>query len=117
MRSSPFARVASSTDAVHGDGEGLVGLTADTPKRHGAGAKAFYDLRRGFHFFERDGSAFLKFQQAAQRSQGAIPIVDLGGELLVGLRVVLAGGMLQRGDGVRIPLVEFAPATPLIVAA
>ena len=46
---APFAGVALSAEAVHGNGERLVRLGADRAERHGPRAEAFHDFRGGLH--------------------------------------------------------------------
>ena len=62
-------------------------------------------------------SAYLSLQQAAQRTQLAVLIVDEVRVLLEGGRVVLADRMLHLADGERIQQVILAAFAVLILAA
>ena len=57
LRFAPFARVRLAAQAVHGDGQGFVGLGADGAEAHGAGGETFDDLLFRFHRLESDSAA------------------------------------------------------------
>ena len=62
-----FAGVAHAADAVHGDGDGLMGLRAQRAETHGAADEMLQDAFDGFHFVQRDGLfRFAELQQVAQ---------------------------------------------------
>ena len=62
-------------------------------------------------------AACLSFEQAAQRAELAVLLVDQVRVFLESLRVVLPHGMLELADGERIQQVIFAAHAVLIVAA
>src|SRR5208283_3504120 len=113
-----LAGIGARADAVHGDGEGLVSLLADRPERHGAGGEAFDDRAGRLDRFQGQGPGGpLEVHQAAQGAQAAALVVDVGGELLVAGVAVLADGVLELGDRVRVDEVVFAVDAVGVVAA
>ena len=114
-----FARVALAADAVHGDGQRLVGLGRDRAEAHRAGAEPLDDLLGRLDFVERNRAAVragLNFKQAAQCAARARVVVGVLGEPLVGVAAVVAGGHLQVGDRRRIPHVPLAVGPPVELA-
>ena len=96
----------------------LVRFFADGPVAHRAGREALDDLLGRLHFIERNGLVgVLELEQAAQRAQMAVLIVQQIGVLLEGGRIVLAHRVLQLADGLRIQQVILAALAVLIVAA
>jgi len=74
---APFAGVGTAADAVHGDGQRLVGLLADGAVGHGAGLEALHDLFDRFNLV--DGNRYdrlAELQQAAQGVELGILLVD-----------------------------------------
>ena len=112
-----LAGVGTPADAVHGDGQRGVGLTADGAEAHGAGGEALDDVAGGFHLVQRDRRAGLELHQPAQGEQALILVVDLLGEQVVLGRIVAAHRMLQAGHRVRRPGMVFAAQAEGIVAA
>ena len=75
IRLEPFlvfpalAGVRFPADAVHRDGQCLVGFLADGAKRHGSGGEALDDFFCGFDFFQRHRLvALLQLHQTAKRA-------------------------------------------------
>ena len=65
---APLARVAPAAEAVHGDGERLVGFLRDRAVRHRAGGKPLHDFLGGLHLLERDRLLSpLEVEQTPQR--------------------------------------------------
>jgi hypothetical protein len=52
---APFARVALAAQAVHGDGQGLVGFARNGTVGHGAGGEPLDDRRGRLDFVQRHG--------------------------------------------------------------
>ena len=93
-----FAGVRLAADAVHGDGQRLVRFLADGAERHGAGGEALDDLLGRLDFFERHGLVgFLELDQAAQRAELAVLVVDQVGVFLERREALLPDGVLQLG--------------------
>ena len=95
-----------------------MGLVGDRAERHGAGREALDDLLRRFDFIQRYrlvGEAQL--EQAAQRQQALVLLVDECREFPERLWVVAAGGVLQPGNRVRGPHVVLAAHAEGIVTA
>ena len=114
-----LAGVRLASDAVHGDGQGLVRLGGDGAVGHGAGGEALHDLPNRLHLLQGDRLAALGAQpeQAPQGSQVLGLLVD-------GLRVrpedveaTLPGGVLQLEDRLGVEEVVLPLATPLVLAA
>ena len=113
-----FAGVRHAAEAVHGDGQRLVGLFADGAEAHGAGCEALDDLLGRLDFVQRHGLVrVLELEQAAQRAEVAVLIVEQISVFLEGGRVVLPHGVLQLADGLRIQQVILAAFAILVVAA
>ena len=110
-----LAGVAARPDAVHGNGHGFVGFLADGAERGGPGGKAPDNIFSRLHFRQRNRRpVILELQQAAQGRQLAALVVDPLAELLIRLPAVGPGGVLELGDSVGIPLVDFAVPPPLV---
>ncbi len=113
-----LARVAPAADAVHGDGQGLVGFLADRAVGHGAGGEALDDLRGRFHFLDRHRRLDLFIlEEAPQRTQQLRLFVDL--VRILPEKVVVGGTRrrLQQRDGLGVEEVMLAVASPLVIAA
>ena len=81
-------------------------------------AKAFDNFPGRLHFVDRNRRAVrLELEQAAQGSQLPALVVDGLAELLIGRPTVGAGSVLELGDSIRVPLVNFAVPPPLVSAA
>ena len=90
----------------------------DRAIRHRSGRKPLDDLLRRLDFVERHRRlGRFEFQQAAQREQLPLLIVDHAAELAKLLAAVQARGMLQLGDDLRAENVRLALAAPLILSA
>ena len=114
-----FARVAAAAQAVHGDGQRLVGFCRDRAEAHRAGAETFDDFAGRLDFLQRDRSAVgsgPKPQQAAQRKPPPGVVVQSLGKPPVGVLVSRAGGHLQVGDRLRVPAVPLAFRPPVELA-
>src|SRR6185503_4898639 len=78
-----FPGVALAADAVHGDGQGLVGLLADGAVGHGPRLEPAHDGLDRLHLVEGDGlRRRLQLHEAAQRARGAGAVVDQRAVLL-----------------------------------
>ena len=139
-----LAGVGTPADAVHGQGEGLVGLGGERAQGHRAGAESFDDLGGGFDFFEgewlggrgvmaRTPPAFaglgaglprrvlgvvleVELEQAAEGAAIARVVVAHLGERLVGGGGVGSRGGLERGDGGGVDGVLVAVGSPVVIA-
>src|SRR5690606_6270438 len=113
-----FAGVALPAEAVHGNRERLVGLSADRTERHRARREAMEDRFRGFHFFDRDRLPVgFELEQPAERGHSLGLLVDRPRVLAEDLELPRTGGVLQLEHRLRIEEVEFAVAAPLVLAA
>ena len=114
-----LAGVALAAEAVHGDGEGLVGLGRDRAVGHGPGREAADDLADRLDLLERDRRpvAEAELEQAPQGGQATRLVVDQAGVLLED--VVAAGprGVLQLEHRLRVEEVVLALPPPLVLAA
>ncbi len=117
-----LAGVGLAAEAVHRDGEGLVGLLGDRPVGHRPGGEPLDDRGDRLDLVDVDRLAagrvgVLEAEQAAQRHQPLGLLVDAAGVLLE--HVVLAGprGVLQPEDGLGVEQVQLALAAPLVLAA
>ena len=116
---APLARVRLAAHAVHGDGEGLVGLGGDGAVAHGAGREAADDLLLGLDLLQghgRAGHAGAELQQAAQRRLAGRDLVRVLREAPVGVLAARARGHLQVGHGDRVPHVAVAAPAPVELA-
>ncbi len=113
-----LAGIGLAADAIHGDGQGLVGLLRDGAEGHGAGGEALDDFGGGLDLFERDrAGGLLDFEQAAQGAELAVLFIDQIRVFLECLRIPLADGMLELADGERVQQVMLAAHAVLIIAA
>jgi hypothetical protein len=71
-----FAGVGFSADAVHRDGERLVGFLRDGAVGHRAGFEAGEDFFDGLDFVDRDGVGGLEVEHAAERAVVLALLVD-----------------------------------------
>ena len=114
-----LAGVRLAADAVHGDGEALVGFRGDRSEAHGTGGETLDDLGGGLDLVQRNLAAVgpvVERQQATQRRAPGALLVGLLGEPPVGLFVIAPGRDLEIGDGLRVPHVGVAVAAPVEVA-
>ncbi len=108
-----LAGVRAAADAVHGDGQGGVGLAADRAEAHRPGGEALDDGRGRLDLVQGDGCfGWLEPHQAAQGQQARALFVDGLGEGLVVGRDIAAHGVLQLGHRVRRPGVLFPAQAP-----
>ncbi len=115
---SALAGIGHAPDAVHGNGQGFVRFLADGAEAHGAGGEALDDFLGRLHFVQGDGMVgILELEQAAQRTEVAILLVQQLGVLLECGWIVLPHGVLQLGDGERIQQVILAALAVLIMTA
>ena len=115
---APFARVALSADAVHGDGERFVGFFRDRAVRHGAGRESFDDRRDRLDLVEWNRLVGpFEFKQAAEREQPCPLLVDQPAIVLELLAAVDPRGLLELGDHVGAEHVGLPLAAPLIMPA
>ncbi len=113
-----FAGVAASADAVHRDGQVLVGLGADAAKAHGAGGKAPHDVAGGLDLGERDPSLGRdQVPEPPQRDGSAGLLVDPIGVLTVALQVFVSDRALERRDDLGVPEVALALGAEVVLAA
>src|SRR5205823_3895693 len=103
-----LAAVAASAESVHGDGECLMCLGAERAERHRTGAEAAGDGTRRLDLIDRNWLALDELQQVAQGRATAGLVVGELAEFLERRVVVAAGGVLELGDGERIPVVMLA---------
>lgn len=75
-----LARVGLAADAVHGDGDRLVGLAGDGAERHAAGAEALHDLLDGLDLLDGDGlAARLNLEHVAEDvHRGVAEVLHVG---------------------------------------
>ena len=112
-----LAGVGARADAVHGDGEALMGFGTDGAERDGAGGEALDDDGGRLHLVDGDRLAGLELQQPPERAHALLVLVRQPGEVVVCLGVVRGRGLLELGDGVRVPHVVLAVAAPVVGAA
>ena len=115
-----LAGVGAPAEAVHGDGQGLVGLGRDGAVGHGAGGEAGHDGRDRLDLVDAGWgrpAAGLQAQQAAQGGQLLGLVVDGGGVLLEDGVLLGAGGVLELEDRLGVEEVVLALAAPLVLAA
>ena len=111
--------VGAGADAVHGDGEGFVGLGGDGPVRHRPGGESPHDLRDGLDLVDRHRwpSVRAEPEQASQRRQALGLRVHERGVLLEHVVAARSCGVLQLVHGARVEQVVLAVAAPLVLAA
>ena len=118
-RLAALTGVGLAAQAVHRDGEGLVGLAGDGAVAHRARGESLDDLLDALDLLERDGLDVLGAQahEAAQRHELLGLVVDLVGVAAEDLPLLGAGRVLEAGDGRGVEEVVLALAAPLVVAA
>ena len=79
-----------TSNAVHGDGNGLVCLTADSTQRHATGAEAAHDIRSRLNLIDGDGC-----QRALQLEAVSQHVCWAGSEVLL---VCIEGGLRSIAD-------------------
>ena len=111
-----FASVALAAEAIHRDGQALVGLGGDGAETHRTGTKTLHDFAGRLDVVNGDWAAvdaFFEFHQPAQRAARFGVAVDVIGKLLVRIVIIRARGSLQCSDGFRIPHMLFALGAPV----
>ena len=73
-----LAGVGASAQAVHGDGQGRVGLPGDGPERHGPGGEALDDAAGWLDLLDGDGRQAVELEEMAQRDGLVGAVVDAG---------------------------------------
>ena len=108
-----LACVGEAVQAVHGDGERLVGLLGDGAVAHGTRLEALDDLAGRLDFVKGHGraGARVKVEQVAQHD-GATGTVDDGTVGVPGFLRARAGGRLQCKDGRGVDEVVFLARPP-----
>ena len=115
---APFAGVALGAQPIHGDRQRLVGFFRDRPVRHRARGKPFDDLGGRLDFVQRDRLLGLfEFQQAAEREQLPLLLVDQLAVFVELFATVQPRGVLQLGHHLGVEEVGFSLAAPLVLAA
>jgi hypothetical protein len=111
--------VAAPAEAVHRDGERLVGLGADRAERHRAGVEALHDLAHRLDLVDRHrrADALLQPEQAPQGAGALGQRVDGRGVLLEDVVLLRAGRVLQLEHRLRVEQVHLALAAPLVLPA
>ena len=114
-----LTRVGLAAEAVHRDGERLVGLGGDRAVAHRTGREPLDDLGRGFDLVEgnRGADPGAQAEQPAERGEVLGLVVDQLRVLLEHLVLAAAGRVLQLVDGLRVEQVVLAFAAPLVLAA
>src|ERR1700683_1693249 len=78
-----FAGVTFATDPIHRDGEIFVRFLANGAERHRARFESLYDLCRRLNFLDRNRRLrWFEFEQAAQRRELTIIVIDCGSVIL-----------------------------------
>ena len=114
-----FAGVGFAADAVHGDGESLMGFSRDGAVRHRPGGEPLYYLAHRLHFAERHRLAAFsaESEKPAQSGEPACLLVYRSGVFLEDVVAARAGGVLQTEDRLRIEEVILPFSAPLIFAS
>ena len=113
-----FAGVGFAPDAVHGDGESLMGFSRDGAVRHRPGGKPLHDLRNRLNLFQRHRLAAFhaESEKPAQGGKPACLFIYRSGVFLEDIVAARAGGVLQTEDRLRIEEVILPFSAPLIFA-
>ena len=103
-----LAGVGLAADAVHGDGQALVGLLGDGAVAHGAGLEAVDNGADRLHLLDGDAAVFIVPQvQQPPQGVGLVGGIHQGGISLEGLVIPFPGRLLQQQDGPGIVHVVF----------
>ena len=94
-----------------------MGFLADRAVRHRAGVEPLDDFGGGLDLVERNRFARHEREQAAERHQIAVLVVDGLGILGIEFRIVLEDRVLQFDDRVGVPEMLFAVEPELVFAA
>jgi len=97
-----FARITSSPNSIHGNGQGFMCLSADGAIGHGTGHKTLHDILHRLHLLKGDGISFIA-EQSPQKTGMCRFTVHQHCILLVLLVVVISGTPLEQGHRFRIP--------------
>jgi hypothetical protein len=113
-----LAGVALSTDAVHGDRQSFMRLTADRSIRHGAGLEPPDDRLDRLDLFDGNGRAGgFELHQAAQCIKSPRLLVDQAAVFLEDPIAAAATGVLKLVDRLGIKEMRLAFVPPLVVTA
>ena len=103
---------------VHGDGQGLVRLGRDRAVAHGAGGEPLDDRLDRLDLLDRHRLALVEpeREQAAQRAEPLVLLVDQPGVFLEDVVPARLRGVLEPEDRLGVEQVVFAVAAPLVLA-
>ena len=115
---SAFTRIGTAAQAVHGQGNGLMGLPGQGAVAHGAGLETADNLFDRFHLVKIDRlSRGYKFQQAPQ-GVGVGGVIDKRGVLTEFFIISGPDCLLQEDDDLRtVEVVLFAGAAAQVMEA
>ena len=116
---APFAGVRLAAHPVHGDRQGLVRLGRDRAVAHGAGREPLDDRLDRLDLLDRHrlrSCPSRNVEQAAQRAEPLVLVVDQPGVLLEDVVPARLRGVLEPEDGLGVEQVELAVAAPLVLA-
>ena len=104
---------------VHGDGQRLVRLGRDRAVAHRPGGEPLDDRLDRLDLLDRHRLALveLELEQAAERAEPLVLLVDQAGVLLEDVVPARLGGVLEPEDGLGVEQVVLAVAAPLVLAA
>ena len=92
-----LAGVGLAADAVHGDGQALVGLLRNRAVAHGAGLEPMDDGTDRLHLLDGDTAVFIVPQvQQSPQGVGLVGGIHQGGIGFEGLVIPFPGGLLQQ---------------------
>mmetsp|Transcript_60830 Transcript_60830/g.98503 ORF Transcript_60830/g.98503 Transcript_60830/m.98503 type:complete len:592 (-) Transcript_60830:166-1941(-) len=112
-----LAAVAQAADSVHGQGNGLMSLTRNSPKRHAACHKAIANGKRVLHLAEWQWLTIRREVQQVSDGGDRSAIHDLPPVLLVSHGAVLTHSLVQSPGHVRIVHVELPLRLEVLVPA
>ena len=114
-----LAGVAAAAQTVQGDGNGLMGFTAQGTVAHGCALEPLDDGAYRLHLFQRDAAvrSIVEVQQAAQMHAVGAHAVHRAGELLESRVIVGPAGFLEQVDGLGVEQVLFLAAAELVGTA
>src|SRR6266852_3732428 len=111
-----LAGVALAADAVHGDGQSLVGFLADRAVRHGPRLKTLHDRFDRLDFVDWNWVVGeFQVEESAQSAQSFRLVVDQLAVLLEDFVIAGAASVLELVNGLRVEQMVLAVAAPLIL--
>ena len=115
---APFAGVDLAAEPVHGDGQGLVRLGRDRAVAHRAGGEPLDDRLDRLDLLDRHRLRLVELEreEAAERAEPLVLLVDQLGVLLEDVVPARLGGVLEPEDGLGVEQVVLAVAAPLVLA-